>query len=37
MADQRFRNAIAEFLQRERAAVEAYAESAADHVPFHRA
>jgi predicted N-acyltransferase len=31
-----FRRAIAEFLQRERVAVDHYSESAAAHVPFHR-
>jgi predicted N-acyltransferase len=36
VADARFRAAIAEFLQQEGASVEAYAQSAADHVPFHR-
>ncbi|HXC58380.1 MAG TPA: GNAT family N-acetyltransferase [Steroidobacteraceae bacterium] len=36
VADERFRVAIAEFLQQEGASVEAYAQSAADHVPFHR-
>ena len=36
VADERFRAAIAEFLQQEGASVEAYAQSAAEHVPFHR-
>ena len=36
VADERFRAAIAEFLQQEGASVEAYAQSVAEHVPFHR-
>jgi predicted N-acyltransferase len=34
--DERFREAIAQFLQRERAAVDQYADLAAQHVPFRR-
>jgi predicted N-acyltransferase len=36
IADSRFRDAIADFLEREAAHVDAYAESVAAHVPFHR-
>lgn len=36
IAEPGFRRAIAEFLQRERTAVQHYSESAAAHVPFHR-
>ncbi len=36
IAEPRFRRAIADFLQRERTAVEDYSESAAAHAPFHR-
>lgn len=36
IADPRFREAIADFLQREAAHVEAYAEATAAHTPFHR-
>ena len=36
IADPQFREAIAQFLARERTAVDAYAESASAHVPFHR-
>jgi predicted N-acyltransferase len=36
IADGRFREAIADFLQRERVAVQDYSEAAASHVPFHR-
>jgi hypothetical protein len=36
IADPRFREAIADYLQQEGASVDAYAQSAADHVPFHR-
>jgi predicted N-acyltransferase len=36
VADPRFREAIGEFLQQEGASVDAYAQSAAAHVPFHR-
>jgi len=36
IADQRFHEAIADFLQRERVAVQDYSEAAASHVPFHR-
>jgi predicted N-acyltransferase len=37
IADERFRSAIADFLVREAAHVDAYAEATAAHVPFHRA
>jgi predicted N-acyltransferase len=37
IADARFREAIAQFLAREREAVGQYAQSAADHTPFRRA
>jgi predicted N-acyltransferase len=36
IADSRFREAIAEFVQQEGASVDAYAHSAGEHVPFHR-
>jgi hypothetical protein len=36
IADSRFRDAIADFLEREAAHVDAYAEAVAAHVPFHR-
>jgi uncharacterized protein len=36
IADSRFRAAIAEFLGREHAAVDQYADSAAAHTPYHR-
>jgi len=36
IAEPRFREAIADFLQRERVAMADYSESAASHVPFHR-
>jgi uncharacterized protein len=36
IADRRFREAIADFLQRERVAVQDYSDAAASHVPFHR-
>lgn len=36
IADPRFREAIGDFLQRESAQVDAYAEAVAAHVPFHR-
>ena len=36
IADRRFREAIADYLQRERAAVQDYSDAAASHVPFHR-
>jgi predicted N-acyltransferase len=36
IADPRFRAAIADFLQRERIAVQDYSAAAAAHVPFHR-
>jgi hypothetical protein len=36
IADPRFREAIADFLQRERVAVQDYSEAAASHIPFHR-
>lgn len=36
IADPRFREAIAEFLQREKSAMDEYAAAAAAHVPFHR-
>ncbi len=36
IVDSRFRHAIADFLERERTAVEDYSESVAAHVPFHR-
>ena len=36
IADPRFREAIAEFLQREKGAMDEYAAAAAAHVPFHR-
>jgi predicted N-acyltransferase len=36
IADPRFRRAIAEFVEREREAIEDYSTAAAAHVPFHR-
>jgi len=36
IADERFRDAIADFLAKEASHVEAYAEAVAAHVPFHR-
>jgi predicted N-acyltransferase len=36
IADRRFREAIADYLQRERAAVQDYSDAAASHVPFRR-
>jgi predicted N-acyltransferase len=37
IADARFRDAIADFLEREQPAVDAYADEVAAHTPFHRA
>jgi predicted N-acyltransferase len=36
IADERFRDAIGDFLEREAAHVDAYAEAVAAHVPYHR-
>jgi predicted N-acyltransferase len=36
IADPRFRRAIAEYLERERDAIDQYAEQVREHVPFRR-